>query len=61
MCMSVLTSFVGPIHCTNVEVKESEDDKVFDDHHYSFVKHKVAHESATNETDIKIKVAIHWC
>ena len=51
--MSVFTSFVGPIHCTNVEVKESEDDKVFGDHHYS---HKVAHEATTNQMDVKIKV-----
>ena len=48
--------YIGPIHCTNVEVKESEDDKVFGDHHYSVVKHKVAHESTTNEMDNKIKV-----
>ena len=54
--MSVLTLFVAPIHCTNIEVKESEDDNVFSDHHYSVVKHKVAHESTTNEKDIKIKV-----
>ena len=37
-------------------MKESEDNKVFGDQHYSVVKHNVAHEATTNEMDITIKV-----
>ena len=58
--MSVLTYSVGQIHCTNFEVKESEDNKVFGDGPYSVVKHKVAHEPTTNEMDITIKVHTGW-
>ena len=57
---SVLAYSVGQIHCTNFEVKESEDNKVFGDGPYSVVKHKVAHESTTNEMDITIKVHSGW-
>ena len=54
--MYLYNLYIGPVHCTNAEFKESEDNKVIGDHHCSVLKHKIAHEATTNEMDITIKV-----